>query len=145
MSNKTHGEITITADPAKIMDVIGDLPSYPEWTEGVQSCEVLEAFDDGRPKSVRMKFASGPIKDTLVLEYTWNGNESVSWVLTEGKVLTDEVGTYALIDNGDGSHKVTYDLEVGLAIKLPGFIKKQAEKKMVNAALEGLKKRVESR
>lgn len=143
MSDKTHGEIDIASDPATIMDVIGDLATYPEWADGVQAAEVLEEFEDGRCKVIKMSFASGPIKDEFTLEYKWNGLESVSWWLLEGKVLTQEEGTYTLIDNKDGTIKVTYDLEVGLSIKLPGILKRQAEKKMVKTALEGLKKRVE--
>lgn len=143
MSDKTYGEIIINAEPGPVMDAIGDLPAYPEWADGVQAAEVLESFPDGRCKVVKLSFASGPIKDEFVLEYEWNGVESVSWWLKEGKVLTKEEGTYTVIPQGDGSVKVTYDLEVGLSIKMPGFMKRKAEKMMVDTALKGLKKRVE--
>ena len=144
MADKTNGEIVINADPAKIMQAIGDLELYPEWSEGVQAVDVTEKTEDGRPKVARFKFASGPIKDEFTLEYEWNGNDSVSWKLTDGKVLTKEDGTYTLIDQGGGNVLVKYDLEVGLSIKVPGFMKKQAEKKIVKTALSGLKARVES-
>ncbi len=144
MSEKTQGDIDIKSDATSIMDVIGDLPAYPTWAEGVKSAEILETFPDGRCKRIRMDFASGPIKDQFVLEYDWNGVESVSWSLVEGKVLTQEDGTYSLTDNGDGSINVRYDLEVELSIKVPGILRRQAEKKMVQSALQGLKKRVES-
>ena len=65
MSEKTEGEIAITSDAQTIMDVIGDLPAYPEWAEGVTSAEILESFPDGRCKVIRMDFASGPIKDSF--------------------------------------------------------------------------------
>ncbi|NQU37734.1 MAG: SRPBCC family protein [Actinobacteria bacterium] len=144
MSDKTEGTIDIASDAETILDVIGDLPAYPDWAEGVKAAEILETFPDGRCKVIRMEFASGPIKDTFVLEYKWNGVESVSWWLTEGKVLTKEDGTYSLTDNGDGSFNVRYELEVELSIKVPGILRRQAEKKMVQSALHGLKKRVES-
>lgn len=142
-SGVTNGEITIKADPALIMDVIGDLEKYPEWSDGVNGAEILEANEDGRPKTARLSFASGPIKDEFVLEYDWNGNDSVSWKLTEGSMLKKEDGTYTLTPQADGSVHVRYDLEVEVAIKLPGIIRKQAEKKIVKTALEGLKARVE--
>lgn len=145
MSDKTEGEIAIASDAQTIMDVIGDLPAYPEWAEGITSAETLESFPDGRCKIIRMDFASGPIKDSFVLEYDWNGLDSVSWWLIEGNVLTKEDGSYSLTDNGDGSYNVRYELEVELSIKVPGILRRQAEKKMVQAALQGLKKRVESR
>ena len=40
---------------------------------------------------------------------------------------------------------MTYRMALETAIKLPGFLKRQAEKQIVNTALGGLKKRVESR
>lgn len=144
MSDKTHGEIDIASDAATIMDVINDLPAYPEWADGVKNAEVIEAFEDGRVKVVELDFASGPIKDKFRLEYEWNGLDSVSWWLIEGKVLTKEEGTYSLSDNGDGTFKVSYDLEVGTSMKLPGMIKRKAEKMMIKTALDGLKKRVEN-
>lgn len=144
MADKTHGEIAISADPEKIMQVIGDLEVYPEWADGVQKVEVTEAFPDGRPKTATFNFASGPIKDEFVLEYEWNGTDSVSWHLTQGGVMKKEEGTYTLRPNADGSIQVIYDLAVDISIPLPGLIKRQAEKKMVKTALEGLKKRVES-
>jgi hypothetical protein len=144
MGDKTQGNIDIHGDAETIMDVIGDLPAYPQWADGVKSAEILEAFPDGRCKVIRMDFASGPIKDSFVLEYEWNGVESVKWWLVEGTVLTKEDGIYSLTDNGDGTFNVRYELEVELSIKVPGILRKQAEKKMVKTALDGLKKRVES-
>lgn len=144
MGDKTNGEITITADQEKVMDVIADLVLYPEWADGVQKIEVEESFDDGRPKLARFFFSSGPIKDEFVLLYDWHGHDSVDWELTEGSVINQEQGTYTLTDNGDGTVTVTYDLEVGINMPLPGFVKRKAAKQMVKVALDGLKKRVES-
>lgn len=144
MGDKTNGEITITGDQQKVMDVIADLPAYPEWADGVKEIVVQESFDDGRPKLARFTFASGPIKDQFVLLYDFNGNDSVSWELTEGNVINQEQGTYTIIDNGDGTVTVTYDLEVGINMPLPGFVKRRAASQMVKVALDGLKKRVES-
>ncbi|MEI6621363.1 MAG: SRPBCC family protein [Actinomycetes bacterium] len=145
MGDKTQGDIKITADKSAIMDVIADLPSYPEWADGVKGIDVKESFDDGRPKLATFSFASGPIKDEFTLLYDFNGNDSVSWCLTEGHVITQEQGTYTLTDNGDGTVTVLYDLEVGINMPLPGFAKRKAAKQMVKIALNGLKDRVESK
>ena len=144
MADKTHGDIAINAHPAKIMHVIGDLELYPEWSEGVQLVEVSQMDAEGRPAVARFEFASGPIKDTFVLKYEWNGTDSVSWWLIEGGVLKKYDGTYTLTPNADGSVQVVYDLVVDLSIPMIGLIKKRAEKKIVKTALGGLKARVES-
>ncbi|MGV1036520.1 MAG: SRPBCC family protein [Candidatus Nanopelagicales bacterium] len=143
MADRTHGEISINAPASAIMDVIADLAQYPSWSEGVESTDVLEAFADGRPKVARFHFSSGPIKDTFVLRYEWNGTDSVSWWLNEGTVLKKQEGTYSIIPNSDGSMLVSYDLTVELAIPMIGMIRQRAEKRIVKSALGGLKVRVE--
>ena len=99
MADRTSGEITIEADQAKIMGVIADLPVYPDWSDGVESVEVLDTTADGRPDRARFKFSSGPIKDTYILKYTWHGDDSVDWTLEEGSVIKQQDGTYTLIPN----------------------------------------------
>ena len=53
-------------------------------------------------------------------------------------------GVYELVDNGDGSTTVNYRLAVDVKIPMIGMIKRKAEKVIVDTALKGLKKRVES-
>ncbi len=144
MGDKTNGEISINSDQATVMDVIADLEKYPEWADGVKQIEVLDKTPEGRPITAKFTFASGPVKDVFVLKYDWNGNDSVSWELLEGNVVTQEEGTYTLSENSDGSIQVTYDLEVSINLPMPGMLKRKAAKQMVKTALSGLKKRVES-
>ena len=78
MADRTNGEITIEADQAKIMDVIADLPAYPDWSDGVEAVEVLETTPEGRPDRARFTFASGPIR-TRMFSST-RGMEMTQWI-----------------------------------------------------------------
>lgn len=142
VAEQTESSIVIDAPAQRVMDVIADLGTYPEWA-GVKATEVLRAFPDGRPAQVRMVIDNGPIKDTYTIEYEWHGDERVTWQLTESEVLRDLDGTYTVTDRGDGSSEVSYRLVVDLMIPIIGSIKRKAEKAIVDAALRGLKKRVE--
>lgn len=142
MAEQTQSSIVIDAPAQRVMEVIADLHSYPEWA-GVKATEVLQRFPDGRPREVRMVIDSGPIKDTYTIEYQWHGDEKVTWQLTESEVLRDLDGTYQVLDRGDGTSEVSYRLVVDLMIPVIGSIKRKAEKAVVDAALRGLKKRVE--
>jgi ribosome-associated toxin RatA of RatAB toxin-antitoxin module len=142
MADATESSIVIEASASEIMDVIADLPLYPEWSEGVKSIEVLTEFDDGRPETARFTFDAGVIKDVYDLLYEWDGDREVSWKLTKGKVLKTMDGTYSL-EEVDGETTVNYVLAVGLNIPMLGVMKRQAEKAIVDTALKGLKKRVE--
>ncbi|MCB0914787.1 MAG: SRPBCC family protein [Actinobacteria bacterium] len=142
MADMTEAEIVINAPASEIMDVIADLENYPAWSEGVQKIDVLTSFEDGRPKTARWTVDAGIIKDVYDLEYTWDGNHSVSWTLIQGGMLKLDDGTYTLDEQG-GETKVSYKLKVDLSIPMLGMMKRKAEKSIVDTALKGLKKRVE--
>lgn len=147
MADETHGEIEINADTQQVMDVIADLETYHEWADGINSIEVLTETAEGRPDTALFDFASGPIKDKFTLQYDWTNEASdgyVTWTLIEGQVLKKEDGKYTVVELDDGKTRVLYDLVLDISVPLPGMIKRKAEKKMVETALKGLKKRVES-
>ena len=145
MADSTESSIVISAPPAQVMAVIADLASYPEWTDGMKSVEILANYEDGKPADARFVVDAGAIKDTYSLEYDWaDDDSSVSWKLTEGGMLKAMDGTYTLTDNGDGTTTVAYKLAVDVSIPMIGMIKRKAEKVIVDTALKGLKKRVES-
>ena len=85
-----------------------------------------------------------PIKDSYTLAYDWHGDESVSWHLVQGRMLKAMEGSYTLVPRGGGT-EVTYRLAVDVSIPMIGMLKRKAEKVIIDTALKGLKKRVESR
>jgi carbon monoxide dehydrogenase subunit G len=145
MANQTTSDIVISADRAHVMGVIADFESYPEWATGVKKCTVVREGDAGRAEQVRFVLDASPIRDEYVLAYVWSGDEQVTWTLAEGHMVKAMDGAYVLTDLGDGSTRVTYRLAVDVAIPLIGMLKRKAEKVIIDTALKGLKKRVESR
>ncbi|WEH42238.1 SRPBCC family protein [Streptomyces sp. NBC_01218] len=145
MAEHTSSSITIEAAPADVMSVIADFARYPEWTGEVKETEVLATDDRGRAERVRLVLDAGAIKDDHVLAYTWKGDDEVSWSLVKSQMLRSLDGTYALAPLGGGERtEVTYRLAVDVKIPLLGMIKRKAEKVIIDRALAGLKKRVES-
>ena len=61
----------------------------------------------------------------------------------KSKALKSQVGSYILDESG-GATEVTYQLAVDLNIPMLGMFKRKAEKVIIDTALKGLKKRVES-
>jgi ribosome-associated toxin RatA of RatAB toxin-antitoxin module len=145
MAEQTEGSIDIEASPAHVMAVIADLEAYPQWTDGLTSVEVLSVYeDDGRPAEARFSLEAGPIQDVYDLEYDWDGDQAVSWHLLTGQMLTAMDGTYELTPTGAEGTRVTYRLTVDVKMPMIGMLKRKAEKRIVDTALKGLKKRVES-
>jgi carbon monoxide dehydrogenase subunit G len=144
MADQTTSSITIDARPAEVMAVIADFEAYPEWTGAVKEVEVLRTGADGRASAVRYVLDAGAIKDEYTLDYTWNDDAEVRWVLAEqGKMLTAMDGSYQLADNQDGTTHVTYERSVDVRIPMIGMIKRKAAKVIIDTALKELKRRVE--
>jgi ribosome-associated toxin RatA of RatAB toxin-antitoxin module len=143
MSEQTTSSIVIDAEPAAVMAVIADFEAYPTWARGVRTTEV-RSERDGLAEQVFIVLDVPPIRDEYTLAYDWQGNDEVTWHLVEGKVLTAMDGAYTLRDLGDGTTEATYRLTLDLSVPLIGMIKRKGEKMIIDAALKGLKKRVES-
>ncbi len=142
MAEQTSSSILVEAPPAEVMAVIADFPAYPEWATGVKRAEVLERGADGRAERVFFSLDVSPIKDEYTLAYTWHGDREVTWTLVEGKMLRALDGAYVLEPRG-GKTEVTYRLALDVSIPLIGMLKRKGEKILIDAALKGLKKRVE--
>ena len=144
MADQTASSIVISASPGAVMDVIADFEAYPAWAKGVKSATVLAAGGDGRPEQVRFVLDVSPIKDEYTLAYTWDGDRRVTWSLVEASLLRMLDGEYGVRDQGDGTCEVTYALTLDLTIPLIGMLKRKGERVLIDAALKGLKQRVES-
>ncbi|MFJ8646596.1 SRPBCC family protein [Streptomyces sp. NPDC093546] len=145
MAEHTSSSIEIEAAPADVMGVIADFARYPEWTGEVKEAEVLSTDAAGRAEKVRLLLDAGAIRDEHTLAYTWTGDDEVSWTLVKSQMLRALDGTYHLAPLAGGTRtKVTYRLTVDVKIPMLGMIKRKAEKVIIDRALDGLKKRVES-
>lgn len=148
MADSTESSIVIEADAGTVLDVIADLEAYPEWASELTEVEILTEEGDGWPDRVRLTMDAGIIKDTYTLDYDWDvledGTGTVSWSLVEASVLRAMDGTYTLTPADDGGTDVSYRLSVDLKIPVLGMLKRKAEKVIIDTALKGLKKRVES-
>ena len=144
MAEQTTSSIVVDAAPDAVMGVIADFEAYPEWAKGVTIAEIVVHGDEGRAEQVFFALDVSPIKDEYTLSYDWDGDRQVAWTLVEGKMLRALDGVYELRERGDGSTEVTYRLALDVSIPLIGMLKRKGEKILIDAALKGLKKRVES-
>lgn len=145
MADQTQGSIEIDADPRAIMAEIADFESYPEWSGEIKKAEVRTRDSQQRGAEVYYEVASGPLKADYTLAYAYEPDgRGVSWTFVDGHNIRDLEGEYALEPAGEKT-KVTYRLTVDTPIPMPGFMKRQVERRIIDVALKGLKKRVESK
>lgn len=133
-------EVVIEASPEEIIDVIADVESTPSWSPQYQRGEILDTYDDGRPRQVKMTVKAAGLTDDQVIEYTWSENK-VSWTLVRAGQLKAQDASYTLTPEGDKT-RVRFDLTIDLAVPLPGFILKRTIKGGVETATEGLREQV---
>lgn len=144
MAEQTQGTIEIDAAPEEIMAAIADFDSYPEWVDGIKSAEVKERGSDGRPTDVEFEFSAMGFSATYTLRYEYRaGDRGVRWTTLEASGAVKDVEGEYVLDPLNGDTEVTYRLAIELAVPVPGFIKRQGDKRAIKVALEGLKKRVE--
>ena len=142
MADQSTQSITVDAPAADVMAVIADFPAYPQWVAAAKKVEVVEEGADGRAQQVHFVLDAGAVKDEYVLDYTWDGDRSVSWTLVSSQLMKRQDGTYELSES-DGRTEVTYAITIDTKMPLLGMMKRKAEKVILDTALKELKKRVE--
>jgi ribosome-associated toxin RatA of RatAB toxin-antitoxin module len=142
MADQSTQSITVDAPAAEVMAVIADFAAYPEWVAAAKKVEVVETGDDGRARRVRFSIDQAVIRDEYVLDYTWDGDRSVSWTLVSSQLMKRQEGSYTLRET-DGRTEVTYAITIDTKMPMIGMMKRKGEKVILDTALKELKKRVE--
>lgn len=133
-------EVVIEATPEEILDVVADVTQTPTWSPQYLSAEVLDAYENGRPRKVKMRIKAAGVTDEQVVEYSWT-DTSASWTLLSAGQLKAQDASYTLTPEGDKT-KVRFGITIDPSIPLPGFLLKKSVKGAVDTATDGLRKQV---
>jgi carbon monoxide dehydrogenase subunit G len=146
MAEQTEGSIEISATAEEVMEVLTDFDAYPEWASGITKAEVKKNDAKGRPSQVDFEVSQMGIGARYTLAYRYRAQlGGLSWSTKSASgAVRDIKGEYALKPSQAGT-MVTYRTTIEPAMPMIGFVKRQAEKTIINTALVGLKKRVEAR
>lgn len=139
-----EGSILIEAPLEDVMEVIEDYEAYPEWAD-VKRVEVLERGEGGRATEVAFEVdvpVLGNAAYTLSYQYA-QGDTGLSWVTKEARGAVRDIRGEYLLNDLDETTKVTYRLAVELGVLVPGFLRTEGAKRVIENALEKLKRRVE--
>jgi ribosome-associated toxin RatA of RatAB toxin-antitoxin module len=144
MAEHAEGSTEVHATPAEVMAVVADFEAYPDWVGNLDEVEVLARDRRGRGTRVAFRLGTPWGEQAYTLAYRYQAKDAgMSWTYVEG-TLDDLAGSYALDPAGQGTTRVTYQLEVAPGMPIPGFLLRQAAKQIVRSALGDLKRRVES-
>jgi carbon monoxide dehydrogenase subunit G len=140
-----EGSIVVDAPLEDVMEVIEDYEAYPEWAD-VRTVDVRERGEGGRATEVAFEVdvpVLGRAAYTLSYRYA-PGDTGLSWTTSEARgAIRDIRGEYLLHELSESETKVTYRLGVELGVLVPGFLRSEGAKRVIENALEKLKRRVE--
>jgi uncharacterized protein YndB with AHSA1/START domain len=139
---RTSREIVIEAPPEAIMDALADVEALPSYASGYKRAEVLDRYEDNRPHHVRIAVKVLGLVDEEVLEYRWGPD----WLVWDAERTSQQYAQhveYTLrADHTGMSTVVRVDVTVEPDSLIPDFLIKRAGKTLIDAAVDGLRKRV---
>jgi ribosome-associated toxin RatA of RatAB toxin-antitoxin module len=139
----TVQSIEVSATPQHVFEVALDLEAYPEWITACKAASVIEEDDNGRPLRAEFVFHILIKEINVTMRYSYELDDGFSWNAEPGPDLEALEGSYEFREIDEGNTEVLYALRVEPAFTIPGFLRRQAEKELVQSALRGLKKRAE--
>lgn len=150
-ANQYAVALTTVAAPISACFAVGiDLEAYPEWVTGLEAVTIEERDDQGRPVLARFEASAVGRSVSYVLAYDLSeAPNRLSWTMVESDLTTRLEGAYVFepappADDDTEATDVTYELIVDLAVPLSGYVKRRAEDKILEAALQRFADRVHS-
>ncbi|GFG66818.1 cyclase [Mycobacterium kubicae] len=141
MAVQASREIVIEAPPEVIVEALADMDAVPSWSSVHKKCQVIDTHPDGRPFHVKVTIKVTGIIDTELVEYHW-GPDWVVWDAQKTAQQRGQHGEYNLIREGDDKTRVRFTLTVEPNAPLPEFWVNKARKRILEAATDGLRRRV---
>ena len=137
----------VQASPSACFDVAVDIEAYPDWAHGIVAVEILQRDAAGRVSEARFVAEAIGRSTQYELAYDYVGApERLGWSQVSGDLTASVDGAYTFVPSPDDPDAtlVSYELSIGLLLPLPGFVQRRAEAKIVEAALQKFRRRVET-
>jgi ribosome-associated toxin RatA of RatAB toxin-antitoxin module len=133
--------ITFNAPIEKCWAVISDYERYPDFLPEVRKIRTFNR----RGNEVDVQYEAEVVK---VIKYTVHMKEEgptrLSWSYIDGEFMKDNKGGWLLEDQGNGTTRATYSIEVEVGLLVPKSIVNALVDTQLPRLLENFKKRIES-
>lgn len=143
MTDRGGSSEVISASPERILAVLMDFESYPQWQTGVVRTVVHERDDQGRGVLVETYVDIKIRKVRFTARYSYQP-DGLSWDFVSGE-MRDNSGRYTLTELGAGRTRVSCDISFAVDFYIPRILGDRIKDQSVKASIRGLKRRAESR
>lgn len=137
MAETATETITIAAPLEQVWAIAIDLEKYPQWTHDVKDVVISRRDDHGRPSQVEFRTSALGRSTHYTLSYDYADAPNVlAWSMVKGDIQRSIDGAFKFSPTPEGTTHVQYDLAIELVVPLPGFVKRRAERRILNAIKE---------
>ena len=137
MAETATETITIAAPLERVWEIATDIERYPIWTHDVKDVIVTSRDDEGRPSEVEFRTSALGRSTHYTLAYDYSeAPGTLAWSMVKGDIQRSIDGAFMFEPLPDGGTHVQYDLAIELVVPLPGFVKRRAERRILNAIRE---------
>lgn len=137
MAETASDTITISASPEEVWAIATDLERYPQWARDVKDVVITSRDENGRPLEVEFRTSALGRSTHYTLQYDYSeAPKALAWTMVKGDIQRSIEGAYRFEPTADGGTLVQYDLAIELVVPLPGFVKRRAERRILNAIKE---------
>lgn len=137
MAESATDTITIAAPPDAVWAIATDIERYPDWAHDVKTVVVTDRDTEGRPQRVEFRTSALGRSTHYTLDYDYaDAPNTLGWTMVKGDIQRSIEGAYRFRPTDDGGTEVRYDLSIELVVPLPGFVKRRAERRILNAIKE---------
>ncbi len=137
MAETATETITIAATPERVWEIAVDIENYPTWARDIKDVTVHATDDQGRPSEVEFRASALGRSTHYTLSYDYADAPSVlAWSMVKGDIQRSIDGAFKFSPTPEGTTHVQYDLAIELVVPLPGFVKRRAERRILNAIKE---------
>ncbi len=146
MTQSASHSIAVAASPQVCLEVITEVERYPQWICEIKEVKILARGDEGLPSRVFFRVGAMGRSVSYTLDYYYGSNPlRVAWRLMEGTLLRRLDGEYRFIPvpSDPSATDLHFRLEVDMLTKMPGFVTRRAEQRIINSAIDGVRNRAE--
>ncbi|MBE1550895.1 ribosome-associated toxin RatA of RatAB toxin-antitoxin module [Mycobacterium sp. OAS707] len=134
--------VEVAAPAEKIMAIVADFESYPEWNEEIKGCWVLAKYDDGRPSQLRLDVVVQGQSGTFITAVYYPAENQIYTVLQQGEFFEKQEQRFSVVPMGPTA-LLTVDFDVETKLPIPKSMVKKAIGDTLDYLAENLKTRAE--
>lgn len=128
------------AAPAEVYAVVTDFSAYPRLFPEMKSVRVLSG--EQAPLAGGTARVEFRLQIVLPVRYVLDmvcdpAAHSLEWTFVEGEIVTDSVGGWRLLPEGDGT-AVTYRVALDIKAPVPGFVLRKVTDGLVSASIPAM-------